>query len=80
MSKKNKQARRQPAPAGGGDVSRDGITTLGMKVIGVGVAVIILGFIVLSRADAMGTQLGGESIPFSDPGGVHHRGSGHLRP
>jgi hypothetical protein len=81
MSKKNKQARRPPVLAeGGGAVVQDGITALGLKIIGVGVAVIVLGFIVLSRADAMGSNWAANLSPFLILGGYVIVGLGIFAP
>ena len=80
MSRKNKQSKRQPAPAAGGEPSVDGITPLGRKVIGAGVAVIILGFFVLSRADAMGKNWAANLSPFLILGGYVIVGLGIFAP
>ena len=81
MSKKHRQAKRQEAvSAGEGGDSTEGITPLGMKVIGAGVAVIILGFFVLSRADAMGSNWAANLSPFLILGGYILVGLGIFAP
>ena len=45
------------------------ITSLGKKVIGVGVAILVLGFIVLSRTDSLGRNWASTLSPFLILGG-----------
>ena len=80
MGKKNKQVRRSPALAEKGGASRDSITPLGLRMIGVGVAVIVLGFVVLSRADAMGANWAANLSPFLVLGGYVVVGLGIFAP
>lgn len=80
MGKKNRQQKRQaeiPPQAG---VPDEAITPLGKKVIGMGVAVIVLGFIVLSRADPMGNNWAAHLSPFLILGGYILVGFGIFAP
>lgn len=80
MSRKNRQSRPQPAPSQGGETVSDGITPLGLKVIAGGVAIIALGFLVLSRADAMGGNWAAHLSPFLILGGYVVVGLGIFAP
>ncbi|MBI5239422.1 MAG: hypothetical protein HY926_03040 [Elusimicrobia bacterium] len=80
MSKKNKQSKRQPVPAEGGEAVKDEITAVGLKIIAGGVAIIVLGFVVLSRADAMGGNWAANLSPFLILGGYLVVGLGIFAP
>ena len=82
MGKKHKPAKRQEAVSAGegGGIPADGITPLGKRIIGMGVAVIIAGFIVLSRADAMGGNWAANLSPFLILGGYILVGLGIFAP
>ncbi|HAM35608.1 MAG TPA: hypothetical protein DEB40_03480 [Elusimicrobia bacterium] len=69
MAKKNRSQKRQSFEAGNASAAVEGITPLGKKVISAGVAIIVLGFIVLSRADAMGRNWAADLSPFLILGG-----------
>ena len=64
----------------GGDISKDGITPLGMRIISVGAGVAVLGFLVLSCADAMGTNWAASLAPFLILGGYFLAGLGIFSP
>lgn len=64
MGKKHKQLpQNRPilVPAG---AEPEGLSSRGKKVIGVGVGILIVGFIVLSRVDPMGRNWAGTLSPF----------------
>ena len=80
MSRKNRQPKPQPVPSKGGEAVSDDITSLGLKIIAAGVAVIVLGFVVLSRADAMGGNWAAHLSPFLILGGYVIVGLGIFAP
>jgi hypothetical protein len=80
MSKKNRQNKRLPVPSEGGEPASDDITALGLKVMAAGVAIVVLGFIVLSRADAMGGNWAAHLSPFLILGGYLVVGLGIFAP
>lgn len=59
MARKNKPPKAgKPAPqtvkAGGGETADEPISVLGWRVIGAGAVCVVLGFLTLTRADALG--------------------------
>lgn len=67
MGKKNKKDRAQLPPVSA--PALDGISSLGKKVISAGVALLVLGFIVLSFTDPMGRNWASQLSPFLILGG-----------
>lgn len=75
MKKKSKQQPQQAAPA-----PLEPITRRGKKVITMGVGILLLGFIVLSRTDAMGRNWASLLSPFLILGGYAVIGIGIFLP
>ena len=80
MRKKNRQHKRQAVLPPAAASPDEAITPLGKKVIGIGVAVIVLGFIVLSKADPMGRNWAAHLSPFLILGGYILVGAGIFFP
>jgi len=80
MGKKSEQAKRQAAAAVPAAAYVRAITALGKKIMGIGVVVIVLGFIALSRADDMGRNWAARLSSFLILGGYIIVGFGIFAP
>ncbi|MCG3205942.1 MAG: hypothetical protein KCHDKBKB_02666 [Elusimicrobia bacterium] len=79
MSKKNKQSKVQPIGKNSSDESRPTlISKRGWRVIGVGIGLLIMGYFVLSKADAMAQNWAGHIAPFLILGGYATIGWGII--
>lgn len=78
MAKKSKAAKtlKAPAPAPRGE----SITALGWRLIGAGGLGVLLGFFVLSKADAMGRNWAADAAPLLILGGYALIGLGLFAP
>jgi hypothetical protein len=78
MSKKAREKKGGGTPAP--EPPRDGITPAGKKVIGAGAALVVLGFIALSKADPMGRNTASLLSSFLLVGGYAAIGFGIFLP
>lgn len=80
MGKKSKQQKPQSRSEAPALTSPEGISGRGKKVISLGVATLVLGFIVLSRTDAMGRNWASHLSPFLILGAYVLIGAGIFLP
>ena len=80
MGKKNKQHKPQARADRATLAPVEGISGRGKKVIAIGVATLVLGFIVLSRTDAMGRNWASHLSPFLILGAYVLIGAGIFLP
>jgi hypothetical protein len=80
MGKKSRQSRRPAETSAASQASDEYISAVGKKTMAVGVATILLGFIVLSRCDARGSNWAACLSPFLVLGGYLLVGVGIFLP